>query len=112
MKAPVLNRQFVLETPVQLPDGAGGYSTTWTPLGTVWGEAKPGSGREARGASVPLSRVPYKITVRAALTGSSARPKANQRLREGDRIFVILAVTEADRDGRYLTLNAQEEIAR
>lgn len=112
MAPPMLNREMVLEAPAQVPDGAGGYTTSWTALGTLWAEVRPGTGREGRGLGGPLSRVPYKITVRAAPVGSDARPAAGQRLREGTRIFAILAVAEADTSGRYLTVHAEEETAR
>ncbi|MEN8917627.1 MAG: head-tail adaptor protein [Octadecabacter sp.] len=107
--APRLNRQLVLEAPTQVSDGAGGYTQDWTALGTLWASVTARSGREAAGVAAPLSRVAYKIIVRAAPTGSDARPVANQRFRDGARRFVILAVAEDDADARYLNCTAQEE---
>lgn len=104
-----LNRQLTLETPVRVADGAGGFRETWTALGTVWASVTARTGREAAGAAMPLSRVPYAIVVRAARMGSDARPVASQRFRDGVRVFVILAVAEVDTDGRYLLCTAQEE---
>ncbi len=112
MRAPVLNRKLVLEAPVLTPDGAGGYQTTWSPIGTVWAEMRPGAGRAAGAVAAPLSRVPMRIIVRAAPQGAAARPLPGQRLRDDARLFAILAVTEADRSGRYLTLHAEEETVR
>ena len=48
--------------------------------------------------------------VRGAPYGSSERPKPQQRLRDGDRVFVIQAVAEWDGVGRYLTCFADEEV--
>lgn len=107
--APRLNRQLVLETPTQVGDGAGGFTRGWTALGTLWANVTARTGREAAGVAASLSRVAYKIIVRAAPTGSEARPKANQRFRDGPRVFVILAVAEHDTDARYLMCTAQEE---
>jgi head-tail adaptor len=107
--APRLNRQLVLESPTQIADGAGGYTQGWDALGTVWANVVARTGREAAGVAAPLSRVAYKIIVRAAPVGSDARPKANQRFRDGLRVFVILAVAEDDADARYLMCTAQEE---
>ncbi|SMX32163.1 head-tail adaptor protein [Octadecabacter ascidiaceicola] len=107
--APRLNRQLVLEAPTQASDGAGGYTQGWIALGTLWASVTARSGREAAGIAAPLSRVAYRIIVRAAPTGSDARPQANQRFRDGDRTFVILAVAEDDADARYLNCTAQEE---
>jgi hypothetical protein len=39
------------------------------------------------------------------------RPRPDQRLREGARIFTILAVGDSDPTGRYLTCFTQEEVA-
>lgn len=104
-----LNRQLVLEMPARLPDGAGGFTESWMPLGKLWAHVISRTGRESAGVAAPMSRIGYKIIVRAAPVGSEARPYADQRFREGTRLFRILAVTEDDVDGRYLVCTAQEE---
>lgn len=109
MRVPHLNRALTLEGPVTVPDGAGGYAKSWAVLGTLWAEVVAGSGRETAGEDVMLSTVPYRITVRAAPVGAPSRPIPEQRLREGVRIFRILAVTERDGDARFLTCFAREE---
>ena len=111
MKTPVLGRKLVLEGAARVADGAGGFVETWAALGVHWAEVRPGRGRVAEGAGVVLSQVPWRITVRAARPGSLARPVAGQRFREGQRIFRILAVADADLGGRYLTCEADEETA-
>lgn len=50
-----LNRRLVLEAPDQIADGAGGYTLSWTPLGTLWTHVVSGAGREAAGTAAPLS---------------------------------------------------------
>ncbi|MFT7254059.1 MAG: head-tail adaptor, partial [Paracoccaceae bacterium] len=35
---PDLSRRLTLEAAVRLPDGAGGFSETWEPLGHIWAE--------------------------------------------------------------------------
>lgn len=109
MSAPNLNRKLLLEAPQNLPDGAGGFTLAWAALGSLWGEVLSGAGAEARGIEVVFASVPYRITVRAAPFGAASRPKADQRLRDGARIFTILAVSERDPDGQYLTCFAREE---
>ncbi|MHC0053109.1 head-tail adaptor protein [Actibacterium sp. D379-3] len=106
---PKLTRRLVLEQPQRLADGAGGYTDAWVPLGTLWAEVRPGTGRERAGEFTTLSRIPYRITVRGAPVGVMFRPKPEQRFREGARIFRILAVTERDARGAYLTCFAEEE---
>lgn len=111
MKTPNLNRQLVLEAPERLADGAGGYEITWTALGTVWADIRPGSGREREVHSLPRSQVPLVVTLRAAPMAADARPKAGQRFREGTRIYNINAVTEAAGSRHYLQARVQEEVA-
>jgi head-tail adaptor len=69
-----------------------------------------GSGRDVAGEEVTVSSVPYRITVRGAPVGAPSRPKADQRLRDGTRLFRIIAVTERDSSGQFLTCFAREEV--
>lgn len=110
MRAPVLNRKLVLESPVTTPDGAGGFLQSWAAIGTLWADVQPGTGRELAGIEVNVSSVSYLITVRGAAAGSPQRPAAGQRLSDGLRHFEILAVTEADAEGRHLKCHAREEV--
>jgi len=110
MNAPRLNRALLLEAPERVADGAGGFTLAWVALGTLWAEVKAGAGRERAGEFVTLASVPYRITVRAAPQGSPSRPRPEQRLRDGTRVFRILAVSERDPAGLYLTCFAQEEV--
>lgn len=112
MARPQLNRKLVLEVAVRLPDGAGGIAQVWEARGTLWAGVSARTGREAEAEGVAVARAGYRITVRAAPQGAASRPEAGQRLRDGARIFAILSVTEADVDGRYLSLWAQEEVVQ
>jgi head-tail adaptor len=111
MRLPHLRRRLVLEAPERLPDGAGGFSETWLSIGEVWAEVTPLSGREVASGGGVLSQSAQRIVLRAAPEGSSMRPRPDQRLREGARIFTILAVTERDQNGRFLTCITREEVA-
>jgi head-tail adaptor len=111
MTRPQLTRQLVLESPVRVPDGSGGYVTTWTPLGMIWAEVRAGAARESAGAGTAMARVNYTVILRAGRVGASSRPTPDQRFREGSRLFTILAVAERDPDGRYLVCQTVEEIA-
>jgi head-tail adaptor len=106
-----LNRRLVLEAPDRVPDGAGGFTDGWTALGEVWAMVEARTGREKQGEAVPVSNVGYRITVRGAPVGQSTRPLPDQRFREGNRVFRILAVAERDPVGQYLTCFAEEEVA-
>ena len=104
-----LDRKLTLQAATQAPDGAGGFATVWTDLGQHWAEIRPGTGRDAAGEDVILTSVPYRITVRGAPVGAASRPKAGQRFSDGARRYSVLAVTERDRAGLFLTCFAQEE---
>lgn len=106
-----LNRKLTLEGVVEVADGAGGRSHTWSVLGILWAQVKPGRGQLQAGGEATLSVVPAEIVVRGAPIGSAARPKAEQRFREGARSWRILAVTELDAYGRYLRCDTVEETA-
>lgn len=108
-QVPRLDRRMVLEGPLRVADGAGGYETTWAVRGVIWAMLRPGSGREVAGEEMRIAETPYRITVRAAPPGAEARPRPEDRLRDGTRLFTILAVTEADARGQYLTCFAKEE---
>lgn len=110
MKPPRLNRKLILEAPQRVPDGAGGFAESWSALGEVWARVEARTGRETSGEATPLAQVSYRITLRAAPVGSSARPRPEQRFREGSRVFRINAVAEAGESGRYLTCFADEEV--
>lgn len=110
MSVPRLNRALLLEALARVPDGAGGYGDTWAAVGTLWAEVKPGAGRVVADP-VAASVASYRITVRAVPVGAPSRPRPDQRFREGGRVFRILAVAEADAEGRFLTCFAEEEVA-
>ncbi|MDG1458488.1 MAG: head-tail adaptor protein [Pseudoprimorskyibacter sp.] len=111
MKRPHLNRKLVLEAPQAVSDGAGGLIEGWTKLGVVWAEVKPRTGRADDGEAGTLSKVALRITLRASPVGTSSRPQAGQRLREGTRLYRIDAVTLGDPGGRYLMCHTTEEVA-
>lgn len=107
---PRLDRALVLENPERVPDGAGGFSTVWVPLGTIWGQVRAGAGRIEAAEQVTLSTLTFRIYVRAAPQGDPRRPRPDQRFRLGGRLFAISAVTEApDLDG-LLVCFATEEV--
>lgn len=111
MSLPRLTRQLVLEAPERVADGAGGYTTNWRALGTLWAQIQPARGRAVEGGAGALSRVPLTMILRAHPVGHSGRPIAGQRLREGGRLYAVLSVSEWDASARYLELICEEEVA-
>ena len=105
-----LLRRLVLEARESVADGSGGYVVAWAPQGTLWADVSVRSGREDFVAGQARPRVRYRILVRAAPVGAASRPRADQRLREGERVFDILTVAEHDVAGRYLEILAEEGV--
>lgn len=105
-----LSRRLVLESRQNLSDGLGGYLTSWKQLGTLWADVLARSGREDFIAGQAQPRVRFRILVRAAPAGAPSRPRPDQRFREGARIFNILTVTDADPEGRFLEIEAEEGV--
>jgi head-tail adaptor len=106
---PELRTKLFLETVVLTEDLTGGFGEEWVPLGEIWGDvlARSGGIREARAGDV--SRMQFRIVVRAAPFGSPSRPKAGQRFRDGERVYTIEAVALADASGLYLECWTTEE---
>lgn len=111
MKAPKLNRRLQLLVPYRTRDDAGGHITTWQVAGVHWAEVNARTGNETESGGLNVSKANYKIVLRSAPLGAPSRPVAGQRLREGDRTFEILAVTDLDAEMRYLACFAKEELA-
>lgn len=108
METPRLTHQFVLEGPVDLPDGGGGMSRSWSTLGTLWGALDSRSAGERVAGGREIATLTHRITIRSAPMGSPQRPTEAQRLRRGDRIFAIRGVAEADEGPGYLELFVEE----
>lgn len=104
-----LNRLLTLERSQVTADEAGGFTVIWQDLGKVWAEILPGAGRDVGGEEMTFSSVAFRIVMRGAPVGSPRRPSPGQRLRDGLRVFKVIAVTERDGDGHYLTCFAKEE---
>lgn len=106
-----MNRRLVLEEETRIFDGAGGWSREWRSLGAIWAHVSARGAKERGDDGRERSSVSHRITVRASPFGSDRRPRADQRLREGARVFRIRGVSEADSRGAFLTIWADEEAA-
>lgn len=100
--------RLTLEERGREPDGAGGILKTWVERGAIWAELKAGSGRERAVGLRPTSTVTHRARIRYAAPDAADRPRADQRLTDGTRVFAILAVAEADDRRRELALWLEE----
>lgn len=104
-----LDVALILEDPQRVPDGMGGFHLDWQPVGRLWAQMRAGPGRERFAEVGAESTQTWRITVRGAPAGDPRRPRPDQRLRLGARLFRITSVAERDPHGRHLLCTAQEE---
>ena len=107
-KQPHLSRKLVLEDRVQTPDGAGGFTVSWVPLGELWADMRATRGNERVIGRRTVPSLAWRIRVRAAPVGAASRPKPEQRFVEGTRVFTILAISELAGSDLYLDCWAEE----
>ena len=109
MTAHQLSRRLTLEAPVQMPDGAGGHTLSWTELGHHWADIRASRGRETAVPGGRAGQLALKIVVRATPQGAPSRPRPEQRFREGARLFEIATVAEMPGRPDLLVCYATEE---
>lgn len=96
-------RRFVLERPIDQPDGFGGVLRRYVPGPTLWGAIAPlGPVERVRGGRADV-RPSYRITLRQRADLTPA-----MRLSAGSRRFAIRTVAEADERGRDLVCEVEE----
>lgn len=97
-----LNRRLVLEAPVESDDGAGGVARGYQAVTTLWAQVTPVSARADVSADSLGGARRYAIVIRRRDDVGT-----RHRLREGARIYRILAARESA-DRRFLEIAAEE----
>ncbi len=101
----LLNRRLVLEAPVEIDDGAGGVTRSFSAVASLWVSVTTVSAAR----EIEASRLGARVTHRLHLRYS---PDITTRhcFRDGDRLYRI--VTLRDRDGRkrFLEIEAEERV--
>ncbi|MGU3464586.1 head-tail adaptor protein [Methylobacterium sp. C33D] len=96
-------RRFVLERPLEEPDGFGGVLRRYVAGPVLWGAIAP-AGLADRPAGGRTDTLPaYRVTLRSR---SALDP--TMRLAAGPRRFAIRAVAEPDARGRDLICHVEE----
>jgi len=92
-----LRRRLLLEAPVPAPDGLGGTTQLFQTVAAFWARLEWLSGGEHWHQGRPEQLATHRVTLRW-------RPDldAGKRLRDGDRIFDIRAVSDPDGSRRRL----------
>jgi SPP1 family predicted phage head-tail adaptor len=100
-----LKHRLVLEEPLESPDGAGGVRRSYATVTTLWAAVTPVSARGNVVADDVGANVTHRIIIR-----SGSDVSTRHRLREGARIFRILALQDQDGSGRFIEINAEERV--
>lgn len=97
------SRRFVLELPLERPDGFGGVIRSYAQGPQVWGAIEMISGAERVRADRPEQSLTHRITLRyrEGVTGA-------MRLASGRRRFAIRAASDPDGSRRNLVCLVEE----
>jgi SPP1 family predicted phage head-tail adaptor len=98
-----LRHRILIETPVEVADGAGGVRRTWQASAPVWAAVQPLKAADAPPLALPGQTVTHRVTLRwrAGLTTAA-------RLRLGARVFALRAVHDPEERRRVLVCLAEE----
>lgn len=99
-----LRLPMTLEALTALPDGAGGYTESWTPLATLYAALRPVAAARRLGADQALATVTHSVALRARPDVASG-----MRLTAASRVFSIETVHDPDETGRFLVCGVKEE---
>lgn len=99
-----LRVELALQEATQTPDGAGGFTESWTEVALVFAGIEPLAARDRFGAGQTLEEVSHRVTMR-----HRADLRSGMRLVRGGRRFTIATVHDPDESGRYLVCNVREE---
>ena len=99
----LLSRRLTLEVPVETADGAGGVTRSFEAVATLWAQVTEVSAARALEADRAGARISHRIVIRFADDITT-----RHRLRDGDRVFRIVALRNADGRRRFLQIEAEE----
>ncbi len=105
-----LKHLVMLQQPVLTPDGAGGFTTDWEDVATLWAEIAEVAGAPYFGKEYPADRAlksqtRYKITLRYRTA-----IRAEMRFVVAERILRIVALTEPLNNKDVIELIAEEHV--
>ena len=101
-----MRRLISIERASEIPDGAGGFETTWSEIGTAWAWFKTMSGNERLYGMQLENPVTHKIYIRYR-TDIDER----DRIVYQGRYFNIRALLDLEELRRYIEITAEEGVA-
>ena len=103
-----LKHRVILQEATQSADGAGGFSTSWSDVDTVWAEIVPFASRSTTQERLVAEQLDvqqrYRITMRYR-----SGVDAGMRVKYGSRLFNILSVVNVQERGEALEIFCLEE---
>ena len=100
-----LNKRIKIQSKVNIDNGFGGYSETWSDLKTLWAEIRPILNTESFEADQIIERTNFIITIRYfnSLT-------TQHRIKYGERIFNIIGIINPLENKQIMEINAEEAV--
>jgi SPP1 family predicted phage head-tail adaptor len=99
-----LKTRLAVQQPVEVADGQGGVSRTWTTFANVWGQVTPVGSIASVEADAAGATQRYRITLRSQLSLTT-----QHRFVEGGRIYRIVGLRERD-DRRFVEIDAEVRV--
>ncbi len=99
-----LRTELSLEASAPVADGLGGFSESWTEIGTVFAKTEPIAATSVFAADQTLETVTHRVTLRWRGDVSSG-----MRFVRPGRVLNIITVHDPDETGRYLVCRCREE---
>lgn len=87
---------LILEERSLVADGGGGVAEDWKEIGSHWVDLKANRSRERFTGGRPVATTTHKALIRHMRTTSPLYPKPDQRFRDGNIVYAIRGVAEAD----------------
>jgi SPP1 family predicted phage head-tail adaptor len=103
MRGGDLNKQILIQYPTKVPDGQGGFITTWVNAATVYAQISPVTAREQVWGMQTVMTISHTITIRYRSV-----LKASWRIKFGDRFFNIVSIINVDEANDYLQIMCKE----
>lgn len=100
-----LDPRLVLEVPVETADGAGGVTRSYAEVTTLWAAVRPSGAAGEIVAAAPGATVTHRILIRARSDVTT-----RHRLRDGTRIYRIVALRDQDGTGHFIEIAAEERV--
>ena len=98
-----LRHRLTLEGPMETADDMGGRSLTFESIAAVWSDLRALSAKHDFQAGRSEQRTTHRVTLRWR---NDVKP--GMRLRDGDRVFNIRAVSDLDEGGAHLECLCEE----